>query len=172
MRPFFMSRSYIRTPQRLLCQACPVTTSKIHSPNRTRIYFSGTRIGNRRCIPSVRVRRSLARSQVRLEKLRGRGPCLFILFALEAVIPSGDDQQLDVSISFLKRFSHFQALLDWDLCVTVAVNKQDRSVDLLCNMDWGVPVAGSAYQRDIEVTDSRVTRRILPTLNIGDREIR
>src|SRR5512132_520012 len=116
MRPFFMSRSYIRTPQRLLCQACPVTTSKIHAPNRTRIYFSRTRIGNRRRIPSVCVRRSLARSQVRLEKLRGRGPCLFILFALEAVIPSGDDQQLDLPISFLQRVSHPEALLGWNLC--------------------------------------------------------
>jgi hypothetical protein len=94
------------------------------------------------------------------------------LFAPEAVITSADDQQLDVSISPAQRFLHPEALLDWDLCVTVAVNKKDRSVDLLCNMDWGVPVAGAAYQRDIEVTDSRVTRRILPTLNIGDREIR
>ena len=73
---------------------------------------------------------------MRLEKLRGRGPCLFILFALEAVIPSGDDQQLDLPISFLQRVSHPEALLGWNLCVTVAVNKQDRSVDLLCNMHW------------------------------------
>ena len=94
------------------------------------------------------------------------------MFALEAVIPSADDQQLDVSISFLKRFLHPEALLGWDLCVTVAVNKKDRSLDLLCNMDWGVPIAGSAYQRDIEMTNPRVTRRILPTLNISDREIR
>ena len=72
-----------------------------------------------------------------LEKLRGRGPCLFILVAREAVTPFADDQQLDVSISLLKRCSHSQALLGWDLCVTVAVNKQDRSADLVRNMFTG-----------------------------------
>jgi hypothetical protein len=122
--------------------------------------------------PTLIARPSLVWLQVHVEKLRGRGPCLFTLFALEAVIRSGDDQQLDVPISFSKRFSHPQALLDWNLGVTVAVNKQDRSADLVCNMDWGVRTVGSAYKRDIEVTDSRVARRIPPTLNIGDREIR
>ena len=76
------------------------------------------------------------------------------------MISPGDDQQLDVPISFSKRFLHLQALFGWDLCVTVAVNQQDRSVDLVCNMDGRVLIAGSAHERDIEVTNSRVARRI------------
>ena len=108
---------------------------------------------------------------VDVEKLRGRGPCLFILLALEAMIPSADDQQLDVPISPAQRFLHSEALLGWDLCVTVAVNKQDRSVDLRSNVDWGVPMGGVTHQRNIEITDARVSRRIPPKLNIGDRKI-
>ena len=73
------------------------------------------------------------------------GPCLLTLFALEAMISPGDDQQLDISTSFSKRFLHLQALLDWDLRVTVAVNEQDRSVDLVCNMDGLVLIAGSTH---------------------------
>ena len=61
------------------------------------------------------------------------------------MISPGNDQQLDVPISFSKRFLHLQALFDWDLCVTVAVNQQDRSVDLVCNMDGRVLIAASAH---------------------------
>ncbi len=60
------------------------------------------------------------------------------------MISPGDDQQVDVPTSFSKRFLHLLALFGWDLCVTIAVNQQDRSVDLVCNMDGGVLIAGSA----------------------------
>src|SRR5262245_23960335 len=115
---------------------------------------------------------SLAWLHVYVEKLCGRGPRLFGLLALEAVIASANDQQLNVPISLSKSLSHSKTLLARHLCVMVAVNKQDRSTHLLCNMDWGIRTAASAHQRHIEVTDSRVARRIPPTLNIGDREIR
>ena len=115
---------------------------------------------------------SLAWLKVHVEKLCGRGPRLFGLLALEAVVPSANDQQFDMPISFSKRFLHLQALLSRDLCVTVAVNQKDRSVDLLGNMDRGVLTAGSAYQRDVEIPDPCITCRIPPALNIGDREIR
>lgn len=79
------------------------------------------------------------------QELCHRRPCLLILFALEAMMSPGDGQQLDMPISFSKRFFHLQALFDWDLCVTVAVNQQDWSVDLVCNMDGRVMIAGSAH---------------------------
>src|SRR5262245_15311783 len=115
---------------------------------------------------------SFALLHVHVEKLCGRGPRLFGLFALEAVVASANDHQLNVPISLSKRFSHSQALFARYLCVMVAVNKQDRSVYPLSYMDWGVLIAGSAYQRNVEIPDARIARRIPPTLNIGDRKIR
>ena len=79
------------------------------------------------------------------QELCHRGPCLLILFALEAMISPGDDQQLDVPISFSKRFLHLQALFGWDLCVTVAVNQQDRGMNLVCKMNRRISIAGSAH---------------------------
>ena len=87
----------------------------------------------------------IRRSYVQAQELCHRRPCLLILFALEAMMSPGDGQQLDMPISFSKRFFHLQALFDWDLCVTVAVNQQDWSVDLVCNMDGRVMIAGSAH---------------------------
>src|SRR5215475_6629155 len=115
---------------------------------------------------------SFALLHVHVEKLCGRGPRLFGLFVLEVMVASANNHQLDMPIGLSKRFSHFQALLARHICVMVAVNKQDWSVYPLGYMDWGVLIAASAYQRNVEIPDTRVTRRLLPPLNIGDREIR
>src|SRR5215467_15584921 len=115
---------------------------------------------------------SFALLHVHVEKLCGRGPRLFGLFALEAVVASTNNHQLNVPITLSKRFSHFQALLARHLCVMVTMNKQHRSVYPLGYMDWGVLIAASAHQRNVEIPDTRVTGRFLPPLNISDRKIR
>src|SRR5262245_17845177 len=88
------------------------------------------------------------------------------------MISSADDQQLDGSICVLQRIPHSDALLGRDLRITVAVNQQNRSLDLRSNVDRGVSMGGVTHQWNIEGTDARVARRIPPKLNIGDRKKR